>query len=115
MTMFMGQFTDPFTDGRGDAASTLGGASSNAADGGAASRLFGTAAGADYWFWAYTLASFALAGGGTNFSVTNGGKGRSGLFRAEAFMRHHRSCGDAPRERKTPRSYAGKGVVRYVW
>jgi len=115
MTMFMGQFTDPFTDGRGDAASTLGGASSNAADGGAASHLFGTVAGADCRFWAYTLASFALAGGGTNFCVTNGGKGRSGLSQAEAFLRHHRNCGDAPRERKTPRSYAGKGVVRYVW
>jgi hypothetical protein len=109
MTMFMGQFTDPFTDGRGDAASTL------AADGGAASRLFGTAAGADYRFWAYTLVGFALAGGGTNFSVTNGGKGRSGLSQAEAFLRHHRSGGDAPRERRTPRSYAGNGVVRYVW
>ncbi len=39
---------------------------------GATSRLFGTAAGADYWFSAHTLAGFALAGGGTNFSVANG-------------------------------------------
>ena len=103
-------------DGRGDpAASSPGGASSNAVDGGATSRLFGTAAGADYWFSAHTLAGFALAGGGTNFSVTNRGKGRSALFQAEAFMRHHRSSGDAPRERRTPGSYADKGVVRCVW
>ena len=52
------------------------------------SRLFGTAAGADYWFSAHTLAGFALAGGGTNFSVVNGGTGRSDLFQAGAFVRH---------------------------
>ncbi|MGY2901621.1 autotransporter domain-containing protein [Bradyrhizobium sp. URHC0002] len=56
---------------------------------GATSRLFGTAAGADYWFSAHTLAGFALAGGGTNFSVVNGGTGRSDLFQAGAFVRHH--------------------------
>ena len=73
MTMFRGQFTDPFIDGRGDtAASTSVGASSNA-DGDVTSRLFGTAAGADYRFLAYKLAGFALAGGGTNFSAVNGG------------------------------------------
>ena len=33
------------------------------------SRIFGMAAGADYRFSPYTLAGFALAGGGTNFSV----------------------------------------------
>ena len=49
---------------------------------GATSRLFGTAAGADYWFSAHTLAGFALAGGGANFSVVNGGTGRSDLFQA---------------------------------
>jgi uncharacterized protein with beta-barrel porin domain len=54
----------------------------------ATSRLFGTAAGADYWFSAHTLAGFALAGGGTNFSVVNGGSGRSDLFEAGAFVRH---------------------------
>jgi hypothetical protein len=74
MTMFMGQLTDPLIDGCCDTAtSTPGGASSNAADGGATSRLFGTAAGADYRFLAYKLAGFALAGGGANFSVVNGG------------------------------------------
>ena len=56
---------------------------------GATSRLFGTAAGADYWFSAHTLAGFALAGGGTNFSVAGGGTGRSDLFQAGAFVRHH--------------------------
>ena len=54
----------------------------------ATSRLFGTAAGADYWFSAHTLAGFALAGGGTSFSVVNGGSGRSDLFQAGAFVRH---------------------------
>ena len=52
------------------------------------SRLFGTAAGADYWFSPRTLAGFALAGGGTSFSVTGGGGGRSDLFQAGAFVRH---------------------------
>jgi autotransporter-associated beta strand protein len=56
---------------------------------GATSRLFGTAAGADYRFSAHTLAGFALVGGGTNFSVVNGGTGRSDLFQAGAFVRHH--------------------------
>ena len=36
-----------------------------------------------------TLAGFALAGGGTNFSVVNGGTGRSDLFQAGAFIRHN--------------------------
>ena len=36
----------------------------------------------------HTLAGFALAGGGTNFSVVNGGSGRSDLFQAGAFVRH---------------------------
>nr|WP_249809710.1 autotransporter domain-containing protein [Bradyrhizobium sp. 139] len=52
------------------------------------SRLFGTAAGAVYWFSPQTLAGFALAGGGTNFSVTGGGTGRSDLFQAGAYVRH---------------------------
>ena len=37
------------------------------------SRLFGMAAGADYIFSPRTIAGFALAGGATEFSVTNGG------------------------------------------
>ena len=43
---------------------------------GATSRVFGTAAGADYRFSAHTLAGFALAGGGTNFSVTRSYAGK---------------------------------------
>jgi T5SS/PEP-CTERM-associated repeat protein/autotransporter-associated beta strand protein len=52
------------------------------------SRVFGTAAGADYRFSPDTLAGFALAGGGTNFSVNGSGSGRSDLFQAGAFVRH---------------------------
>jgi uncharacterized protein with beta-barrel porin domain len=44
--------------------------------------------GADYRFSPYNIAGFALAGGGTNFSVANGGTGRSDLFQAGAFVRH---------------------------
>jgi uncharacterized protein with beta-barrel porin domain len=53
------------------------------------SRIFGTAVGADYRISPYTLAGFALAGGGTNFSVINSGTGRSDLFQAGAFIRHN--------------------------
>jgi uncharacterized protein with beta-barrel porin domain len=53
------------------------------------SNLYGTAVGADYRLSPDTLAGFALAGGGTNFSVANGlGSGRSDLFQAGAFVRH---------------------------
>ncbi|WP_245329276.1 autotransporter outer membrane beta-barrel domain-containing protein, partial [Bradyrhizobium centrolobii] len=52
------------------------------------SRVFGTAVGADYWVSAHTLAGFALAGGGTNFSVNGLGSGRSDLFQAGAYLRH---------------------------
>ena len=52
------------------------------------SRVFGVAAGADYIFSPRTVAGFALAGGGTSFSVVNGGTGRSDLFQAGAFVRH---------------------------
>ena len=44
--------------------------------------------GADYWFSPETVAGFALAGGGTSFSVANGGSGQSDLFQAGAFVRH---------------------------
>jgi uncharacterized protein with beta-barrel porin domain len=54
----------------------------------ATSRIFGVAAGADYRFSPFTLAGFALAGGGTNFSVANGGTGRSDLFQVGAFIKH---------------------------
>jgi uncharacterized protein with beta-barrel porin domain len=52
------------------------------------SRIAGTAVGADYLFSPNTLAGFALAGGGTNFSVNNLGSGRSDLFQAGAYVRH---------------------------
>ncbi|WP_166294951.1 autotransporter outer membrane beta-barrel domain-containing protein [Bradyrhizobium sp. 2S1] len=53
------------------------------------SQVFGTAIGADYRFSPNTIAGFALAGGGTNFSVANSGGGRSDLFQAGAFVRHN--------------------------
>jgi uncharacterized protein with beta-barrel porin domain len=36
------------------------------------SSIYGTAVGADYLFSPRTIAGFALAGGGTSFSVANG-------------------------------------------
>lgn len=51
-------------------------------------RAFGLAAGADYRISPSTLVGFALAGGGTNFSVNGSGYGRSDLFQAGAFVRH---------------------------
>src|SRR4029079_3455654 len=52
-------------------------------------RVGGVAIGADYRFSPNTLAGFALAGGGTNFSLANGlGSGRSDLFQAGAFVVH---------------------------
>ncbi|MEA2898361.1 MAG: fibronectin-binding autotransporter adhesin, partial [Bradyrhizobium sp.] len=52
------------------------------------SSIGGVAVGADYLFSPRTLAGFALAGGGTNFSVNGLGTGRSDLFQAGAFVRH---------------------------
>jgi len=52
------------------------------------SRIAGTAVGADYLISPTTIAGFALAGGGTNFSVANGGTGRSDLFQAGAYLLH---------------------------
>jgi len=54
----------------------------------ATSSIYGTAVGADYRISPFTVAGFALAGGGTNFSVANGGSGHSDLFQAGAFIRH---------------------------
>jgi uncharacterized protein with beta-barrel porin domain len=55
----------------------------------ATSRVYGTVVGADYRFSPFTLAGFAIAGGGTNFSIANAlGTGRSDLFQAGAFVRH---------------------------
>ncbi|MCP3405954.1 S-layer family protein [Bradyrhizobium sp. CCGB01] len=54
------------------------------------SSLYATAVGADYRLSRDTLLGFALAGGGTNFSVANNlGGGRSDLFQAGAFFRHN--------------------------
>jgi len=55
----------------------------------ATARAFGFAVGADYRLSRDTLAGFALAGGGTNFSVSGFGSGRSDLFQAGAFIRHN--------------------------
>lgn len=52
------------------------------------SRIWGVAAGADYAFSPQTTAGFALAGGGTNFSVAGGGSGRSDLVQLGGFVRH---------------------------
>jgi autotransporter-associated beta strand protein len=53
------------------------------------SSIYGTAVGAAYRFSPNTIAGFAIAGGGTNFSVANSlGGGRSDLFQAGAFIRH---------------------------
>jgi autotransporter-associated beta strand protein len=54
----------------------------------ATSRIAGTAVGADYRFTPFTVAGFALAGGGTNFAVNGFGSGRSDLFQAGAYVRH---------------------------
>jgi uncharacterized protein with beta-barrel porin domain len=54
----------------------------------ATSSIAGTAVGADYRFSPFTLAGFALAGGGTNFAVNGFGSGRSDLFQAGAYVRH---------------------------
>lgn len=52
------------------------------------SSIYGTAVGADYRFSPDTLAGFAIAAGGTGFSVNGLGSGRSDLFQAGAFVRH---------------------------
>jgi uncharacterized protein with beta-barrel porin domain len=54
----------------------------------ATSRIAGSAVGADYRFSPNMIAGFALAGGGTNFSVANSGSGRSDLFQVGAYVRH---------------------------
>ncbi|MEO8317881.1 MAG: autotransporter domain-containing protein [Bradyrhizobium sp.] len=54
----------------------------------ASSRIYGMAAGVDYWLSQATAIGFALAGGGTNFRVAAGGSGRSDLFQAGSFIRH---------------------------
>ena len=53
------------------------------------SNIAATAVGADYLISPTTIAGFALAGGGTSFSVANGGTGRSDLFQMGAYVRHN--------------------------
>ncbi len=72
--------------GFGGSQSTSGNAALGSND--TTSRIAGTAVGADYLLSPNTIAGFALAGGGTNFSVANGGTGRSDLFQMGAYVRH---------------------------
>ena len=60
----------------------------------ATSSIFGTAVGADFRFSPDTLFGFALAGGGTSFSVNGLGSGRSDLFQAGAYLRHNEGPAD---------------------
>jgi uncharacterized protein with beta-barrel porin domain len=70
----------------------------------ASSRAFGFAAGADYRLSRDTLVGFALSGGGTNFSLAQGGgSGRSDVFQAGAFVRHNFGQGYI------------KGAIAYGW
>jgi uncharacterized protein with beta-barrel porin domain len=85
----------PKAYGEGPAARVAGFGGSQSTDGNAAvgsnnttSNVAGTAVGADYIISPNTIAGFALAGGGTNFSVANGGSGHSDLFQAGAYVRH---------------------------
>jgi len=67
------------------------------------SSLYGVAVGADYSLSPDTVAGFALAGGGTRFSVDGLGSGRSDLFQAGAFFRHNAGA-----------AYL-TGALAYVW
>jgi autotransporter-associated beta strand protein len=53
------------------------------------SSVAATAVGADYRFSPFTIAGFALAGGGTSFSVNGSGSGHSDLFQVGAFIRRN--------------------------
>ncbi|MGP9809918.1 autotransporter outer membrane beta-barrel domain-containing protein [Rhodopseudomonas sp. NSM] len=58
------------------------------------SRLYGIAAGADYWLSPQTVAGFAMAGGATSFGLSGGlGSGRSDLIQAGGFVRHSVGAG----------------------
>src|SRR5207244_392135 len=53
-------------------------------------RVWGVVAGADYKVSPDTLLGFALAGGGTSYTLSEGlGRGSSDLFQAGAFARHN--------------------------
>ncbi|ABD06683.1 Outer membrane autotransporter [Rhodopseudomonas palustris HaA2] len=58
------------------------------------SRLYGIAAGADYWLSPQTVAGFAMAGGATSFGLSGGlGSGRSDLVQVGGFVRHSVGAG----------------------
>ena len=67
------------------------------------SRIYGGIGGADYRLSPDTVVGFALAGGGTNFSVANGGSGRADLFQAGAFARYN------------PGAFYLAGALAYGW
>ena len=49
-------------------------------------RAFGYATGLDYRVTPYTVVGFALAGGGTNYGLSDGlGGGRSDMFQAAVY------------------------------
>jgi len=75
-----------WTAGFGGSQSTDGNAAAGSNN--TTSSVYGTAVSADYLFSPNTIAGFALAGGGTNFSVVNSGSGHSDLFQAGAYVRH---------------------------
>ena len=75
-----------WTAGFGGSQSTDGNATTGSNN--TTSSVYGTAVGADYLFSPNTIAGFARAGGGTNFSVANSGSGHSDLFQAGAYVRH---------------------------
>ena len=67
------------------------------------SRIYGGIGGADYRLSPDMVVGFALAGGGTNFSVANGGSGRADLFQAGAFARYN------------PGAFYLAGALAYGW
>jgi len=75
-----------WTAGYGGSQSTSGNAAVGSND--TTSSVAATAVCADYLFSPNTIAGFAMAGGGTSFSVANSGSGRSDLFQMGAYVRH---------------------------
>jgi hypothetical protein len=76
-----------WTAGYGGSQSTSGNAALGSNN--TTSSVAGSAVGVDYLFSPNTLAGFAMAGGGTSFSVANGGSGRSDLFQFGVNVRHN--------------------------
>ena len=67
------------------------------------SRIYGGIGGADYRLSPDMVVGLALAGGGTNFNVANGGSGRADLFQASAFARYN------------PGAFYLAGALAYGW